>query len=82
MGSSNVLESVLRSVHARDPDQIDIHAGYYGYLPSLPAESPVESQTSHHLRCLHRVQSGHPDAPLLPRIEEDARLRLVSVREL
>ncbi|GMT34755.1 hypothetical protein PFISCL1PPCAC_26052, partial [Pristionchus fissidentatus] len=30
VGSSNVLESVLRSVNSRDPERIDAHAGYYG----------------------------------------------------
>ncbi|GMS95133.1 hypothetical protein PENTCL1PPCAC_17308, partial [Pristionchus entomophagus] len=29
-GSSNVLQSVFRSVNVRDPSRIDVHAGYYG----------------------------------------------------
>ncbi|GMT22760.1 hypothetical protein PFISCL1PPCAC_14057, partial [Pristionchus fissidentatus] len=29
-GSSNVLQSVFRSVNVRDPTRIDVHAGYYG----------------------------------------------------
>ncbi|GMR47106.1 hypothetical protein PMAYCL1PPCAC_17301, partial [Pristionchus mayeri] len=29
-GSSNVLQSVFRSVNLRDPTRIDVHAGYYG----------------------------------------------------
>lgn len=31
LGSSNVLQSVFRSVNVRDPSRIDVHAGYYGW---------------------------------------------------
>ena len=31
ISQSFVQESVLHSVHERDPDKIDTYAGYYGY---------------------------------------------------